>query len=163
MILAALSFSVLIYKRYTEYPKRAWKIWAMDTSKQGVSQILAHIINVIISIHLSTSIESDACIWYLTTNIMDNTLGVFLCVGVLSMIEKNLFAGNYTRYQSGNYYTILTEYEDEQIFGGGDVMIEGESKMRSLEITRKKTRYEYLCIDVESTTSIGLSNSSCGI
>lgn len=122
IILAALSFSVLIYKRYTEFPKRAWKIWAMDTSKQGVSQILAHIINVMISIHLSTSIESDACIWYLTTNILDNTVGVFLSVGVLSVVEKNLFAEDYDRFQSGNYYTILTEYEDEQVFGG-DVMI----------------------------------------
>ncbi len=56
LILAALSFSVLIYKRYTEEPKRAWKIWAMDTSKQGVSQILAHIINVALSIQLSVSV-----------------------------------------------------------------------------------------------------------
>ena len=56
LILAAASFSVLIYKRYTERPKRAWKIWFLDTSKQGVSQFLAHVINVAISIHLSANI-----------------------------------------------------------------------------------------------------------
>lgn len=133
----------------------------MDTSKQGVSQILAHIINVMISIHLSTSIESDACIWYLTTNILDNTVGVFLCVGVLSVIEKNLFGEGYSQYQSGNYYTILTEYEDEQFFGG-EVMIEGESKIRSLEITRKKTNYAYLIIEVESVTWTGWCSSWFG-
>lgn len=83
----------------------------MDTSKQGVSQMLAHIINVAISIQLSSSIESDACIWYLTTNILDNTAGVFLCIGVLGLIERQLFTPHYTRYQSGNYYTVLIEYE----------------------------------------------------
>ena len=114
LTLGFLSFSVLIYKRYTEKPKRAWKIWFMDTSKQGASQFLAHIINIVISIKLSANIESDACIWYLTTNVLDNTVGVFLCIGALSMIEKKVFEPNYTRYQSGNYYQILSEYDDER-------------------------------------------------
>lgn len=56
LVLAALSFSVLVYKRYKERPKRAWKIWFLDTSKQGASQFLAHVINVAISIHLSANI-----------------------------------------------------------------------------------------------------------
>jgi len=110
LVLAALSFSVLVYKRFTERPKRAWKIWFLDTSKQGVSQFLAHVINVAISIHLSANIESDACIWYLTTNVLDNTLGVFLCIGALSMVEERLFEPNYTHVKSGNYYTVLCEY-----------------------------------------------------
>lgn len=123
-IMSALSFSVLIYKRYTERPKRAWKIWALDASKQVASQILAHVINVMISMQLSTHLDSDACIWYLATNVLDNTVGVFLCVGVLSLIEKNLFNDKYVRYQSGNYYSVLDEYEDERSYGGS-VMIEG--------------------------------------
>jgi hypothetical protein len=56
MVLGALSFSILVYKRYIETPKRAWKIWALDTSKQGVSQFLAHIINVAISMQLSSKL-----------------------------------------------------------------------------------------------------------
>jgi hypothetical protein len=56
LVLGALSFSVLIYKRYIEKPKRAWRIWAMDTSKQGVSQFLAHVINVAISMQLSSKL-----------------------------------------------------------------------------------------------------------
>jgi len=124
IILGALSFSVLIYKRYTENPKRAWKIWALDTSKQGVSQILAHVINVLISMLLSTSLDSDACIWYLTTNILDNTVGVFLCIGVLTLIEKYMFGEKYYRFQSGNYYTVLKEYEDEKSYAG-NTLVEG--------------------------------------
>lgn len=110
IVLGAMSFSVLIYKRYRESPKRAWKIWALDTSKQGTSQLFAHFINVAISMSLSYKLDSDACIWYLTTNILDNTLGVFVCVGILQLIEKAFFVGKYQRFQSGNYYTEKYEF-----------------------------------------------------
>jgi len=73
--------------------------------------MLAHFVNIAISVTLSSSLSSDACIWYLTTNILDNTVGVFLCVGVLSVIEKNVLAPNYTRFQSGNYYTAQDDYD----------------------------------------------------
>lgn len=86
LVLAALSFSVLILKRYKEHPKRPWRIWAMDTSKQGVSQLIAHFINVGISLLLSNHLDNDACIWYFTTNVLDNTVGVFICCGVLRLI-----------------------------------------------------------------------------
>lgn len=110
VVLGALSFSVLVYKRMVEHPKRAWKIWSMDTSKQGVSQLLAHGINVAISMQLSSQLSSDACIWYFTTNVLDNTIGVLLCVTILSLVEKHLLAPKLTRYQSGNYYTVLESY-----------------------------------------------------
>ena len=162
LLLGFLSFSILVYKRYTEKPKRAWKIWAMDTSKQGVSQLLAHIINVAISIQLSTSIESDACIWYLTTNVLDNTVGVFLCIGTLSLVEKHLFEPRFTRFQSGNYYTILAEYEEEKSYGG-NVMIEGENHMRAFEISQRKTRYAYSLSNSGSAIGTGACSSWCGM
>lgn len=108
--LGVLSFSVLIYKRYIERPKRAWRIWAMDTSKQAVSQLLAHFINIAISMQLSSKLASDACIWYVTTNILDNTLGVLLCVSVLGLIENYLLTPNYLRFKSGNYYTVTRSF-----------------------------------------------------
>ncbi len=110
VVLGALSFSVLVYKRYTEIPKRAWKIWAMDTSKQGVSQLLAHIINVFISMQLSSKLDSDACIWYFTTNVLDNTVGVVICVGILSLIEQKILEPKYRNFQSGNYYAKHESY-----------------------------------------------------
>jgi hypothetical protein len=63
---------------------------------------------------LSTRLDSDACIWYLTTNILDNTVGVFMCLGVLKVIEKYIFGEKYYHFQSGNYYTLLKEYEEEK-------------------------------------------------
>lgn len=51
--LGCLSFSVLIIKRCYEHPKRPWKIWILDISKQIVSQLLAHFINLTITLALS--------------------------------------------------------------------------------------------------------------
>jgi hypothetical protein len=138
VVLGALSFSVLVYKRMVEHPKRAWKIWTMDTSKQGVSQLLAHGINVAISMQLSSQLSSDACIWYFTTNVLDNTLGVLLCLTILSLVETKLLAPRLTRYQSGNYYVVLESYEEERGAVGEDP---SGSILKPFEITKKKTIY----------------------
>lgn len=81
LALGVLSFSVLIIKRLREHPQRPWKIWLFDTSKQLVSQMMAHFINLTISIALAyNDSSSDECLWYFTTNVLDNTLGVLICV-----------------------------------------------------------------------------------
>lgn len=84
----------------------------MDTSKQGVSQLIAHFINVGISLLLSAHLDNDACIWYFTTNVLDNTVGVFICCGVLRLVEGLVMADRCEQYKSGNYYDII-EYNDE--------------------------------------------------
>jgi hypothetical protein len=102
--LALLSFSVLLIKRCREHPKRPWKIWVFDTSKQIISQILMHFLNLTISIALSEKdTSSDECLWYFMTNILDNTLGVLLCVLSLKLIEKRLKTTGKSEYISGNY------------------------------------------------------------
>ncbi|EGR29543.1 hypothetical protein IMG5_153600 [Ichthyophthirius multifiliis] len=64
IFLGILSFLVLIYKRHKERPKRQWKIWALDTSKQGVSALLAHMLNVILAVVLSSDSSNDPCTWF---------------------------------------------------------------------------------------------------
>jgi hypothetical protein len=73
--------------------------------------MLAHIINVAISMQLSNKLSSDACIWYFTTNVLDNTVGVILCVVVLSLIEKHILEHRWNNFQSGNYYKTLESYD----------------------------------------------------
>lgn len=114
IVLGALSFSVLIIKRCYQHPKRPWRIWAMDTSKQGVSQLIAHFLNVTISLLLSSHLDNDACIWYFTTNVLDNTVGVFICCGVLRLVEGTIISGRCEQFRSGNYYDII-EYNDDYI------------------------------------------------
>jgi hypothetical protein len=106
--LGVLSFSVLVVKRLREYPRRPWKIWLFDTSKQLLSQLMAHFINLTISIAIaSNDASSDECLWYFITNVLDNTLGVLVCVLCLKGIEKSLRYRHKHQYISGNYY--LTE------------------------------------------------------
>lgn len=89
--LGLLSFSVLIIKRYFEHPKRPWKIWKLDASKQIISQLIAHFINLTISLALTYDQKnSDECLWYFVTNIFDNTMGVFICIILLKLVENNL-------------------------------------------------------------------------
>lgn len=59
LALGVLSFSVLIVKRLREKPQRPWKIWIFDTSKQLISQLLAHFINLTISIALAYNDDSS--------------------------------------------------------------------------------------------------------
>lgn len=131
IVLGALSFSILIYKRSQERPRRPWKIWSLDTSKQLTSQMFAHFINLFISMQLSSQLENDACIWYFTTNVFDNTIGVFLCVGVLTLIETQLFQPrpNWWRFKSGNYYHELDHYQENDFPSPG---IQKESTISSI-------------------------------
>lgn len=105
-MLGALSFAVLIYKRHKEHPKRPWKIWFLDTSKQGVSQLTAHFLNVAISLKLSDKQSTHQCLWYFATVMLDTTLGMLICVGLLRLLETTLLRGSLSKYQSGNYYEV---------------------------------------------------------
>ena len=106
LALGALSFSILFIKRCREKPKRPWKIWFFDTSKQLISQIIAHFINLTISLTLAyEDSTSDECLWYFMTNILDNTIGVFICILSLKGIEFSLLRRNKLEYMSGNYYS----------------------------------------------------------
>ena len=104
--LGALSFSVLILKRYFEHPKRPWNIWAFDASKQMISQLIAHFINLTISLALTYDKKnSDECLWYFVTNVFDNSMGVFICIVLLKLIENNLRSRRKFELISGNYYS----------------------------------------------------------
>ncbi len=92
-MLGFLSFAVLIYKRYHEYPKRPWKIWFLDTFKQIASQLLAHFLNVAISLKLSKKQTHQECMWYFATIVLDTTVGMVICVGILTLLERFILRG----------------------------------------------------------------------
>lgn len=132
--LGVLSFSVLLIKRLRESPPRPWKIWMFDTSKQGLSQMLAHFINLTISIALTyRDSSSDECLWYFTTNILDNTIGVLICVFCLVLIEKRLVEKGKTEYISGNYYNY------QRVFVNIEVINKPAEESHKSEPTEKGT------------------------
>ncbi|CAD8049851.1 unnamed protein product [Paramecium primaurelia] len=61
----------------------------MDSSKQLLSALLTHVLNVILAMELSSETDKNACIWYFITFMLDSTMGIlliFLLMKSLNMI-----------------------------------------------------------------------------
>ena len=85
-----------IDKRFTEIPRRTWKIWFFDSSKQLISAAMAHLLNVIIAIFLSNQSKEDgskgdSCIWYLINIFIDSTIGMLICCLLIYGLNKLAF------------------------------------------------------------------------
>lgn len=99
--LGALSLSSLLIKRkYFEYPKRSRKVWIYDTSKQVFGALYAHLVNIIIATKIA---DINQCEWYFINYFFDTFLGVYLTYLFIKKInwfaEKRklhwLYTGNY--------------------------------------------------------------------
>lgn len=53
LALGAVAVSTLVFKRFRERPRRPWRIWFMDVSKQGLGALFAHVLNLLLSALLS--------------------------------------------------------------------------------------------------------------
>ncbi|KAF5392925.1 hypothetical protein D9757_001231 [Collybiopsis confluens] len=103
-LMGALVILSLIYKRHRETPKRPWRIWLFDVSKQIVGQMFVHGVNVLISDLVSQFSSENACVSYFLNILIDTTLGValiYLILHILTYIvsEKMHLKG----YESGVY------------------------------------------------------------
>eukprot|EP01017_Pseudomicrothorax_dubius_P038401 TRINITY_DN5748_c0_g1_i1.p1 TRINITY_DN5748_c0_g1~~TRINITY_DN5748_c0_g1_i1.p1 ORF type:complete len:264 (-),score=21.65 TRINITY_DN5748_c0_g1_i1:107-898(-) len=105
LILGVLCFSILICKRYIEHPRRHWKIWILDVSKQLASALVAHFANVVLSIVLTVDDEAgtDVCCWYFVSFMSDTTIGVVICYYMLKLTNKLLAKVGLHDYKTGNY------------------------------------------------------------
>ncbi|KAH9983530.1 vacuolar membrane protein-domain-containing protein [Russula compacta] len=75
-LLGVLVISSLLFKRQREKPKRLWRIWLFDVSKQVVGQMFVHGVNVFISDVGSARSSGNACVFYFLNILIDTTLGV---------------------------------------------------------------------------------------
>ncbi|KDQ08880.1 hypothetical protein BOTBODRAFT_148497 [Botryobasidium botryosum FD-172 SS1] len=66
----------LLYKRQHEKPRRPWRIWTFDVSKQVVGQIMVHLLNVFISDLVAGHTATNPCVAYFINILIDTTLGV---------------------------------------------------------------------------------------
>ncbi|KLO19900.1 hypothetical protein SCHPADRAFT_817456 [Schizopora paradoxa] len=66
----------LLYKRHREKPKRPWKIWMFDVSKQIAGQAFVHGINVLISDLAAHHSSKNPCVMYFLNILIDTTFGV---------------------------------------------------------------------------------------
>lgn len=110
-LLGILSFLALVVKRYFEHPKRPVIVWLLDTSKQAFSCILAHWMNMVLAVLLSSANESDNWEWYFINITVDVFLGVFLWYLMLKAIEKAAMKYEITMLNTGNYVNM--DYDAE--------------------------------------------------
>lgn len=99
-LVGVLAFTILVAKRQWETPKRSWKIWFFDSSKQGFVAVEIHFVNVALSEAMS---NHDACTWYFTLSILDSTIGLLAVYWLLRLLSwivaryriRHLYSGEY--------------------------------------------------------------------
>lgn len=111
--MGVLVISSLLFKRQREKPKRPWRIWLFDVSKQIVGQMFVHGVNVIVSDVGSTRTSGNACVYYFLNILLDTTLGVYAIYITLFFLTwyfteklklKGLRSGQYGTPPSLNYW-----------------------------------------------------------
>ena len=93
-ILGILSFASLLLKRKWELPKRSYRIFMLDISKQGCQAFWAHTLNVILAVYLQLEVnKGNGCEWYFVNFSSD----IFLVVAITLFIHHliTLFATKY--------------------------------------------------------------------
>jgi len=93
LLLAFFALMSLWFKRQGEEPRRKFRTWVLDVSKQGVGACYAHVLNMIIAAIIvdnesgSNSSLNDQCAWYGLTYLVDTTLGLLLAIWGLKAID----------------------------------------------------------------------------
>lgn len=93
LLLAFFGLMSLWFKRQAETPKRKFRTWFLDVSKQGLGACYAHVLNMIIAAIIVNSDDNvsndlnDQCAWYGMTYIIDTTLGLLLAIWGLKAID----------------------------------------------------------------------------
>jgi hypothetical protein len=107
-LLLVLSFSILVYKRYIESPKRSWIIWIFDVSKQLIGAFCIHFLNILVSGYILNVSGSDECAWYFLNYFIDCTFGIVVVYFIHNNIQKhfnNKYGEDSSLYKIGYYNT----------------------------------------------------------
>jgi len=67
--------ATLLYKRQREKPRRKWRVWVFDVSKQIIGQIIVHFSNIGISDWISHVSVKNPCVTYFLNILVDTTVG----------------------------------------------------------------------------------------
>lgn len=103
--LAILCISTLAFKRYGEVPQRPWIVWALDVGKQSVGSSFGHFSNIFLSEIIATALTGgDECQWYCLSFLLDSTLGTFVNLSLLHLVENWIHARpNLHYFKFGEY------------------------------------------------------------
>ncbi|KAI4121573.1 MAG: hypothetical protein LQ338_006283 [Usnochroma carphineum] len=116
--LGGLALLSLVYKRWRERPRRPWKIWFFDVSKQVVGSVLLHIANLLMSMLSSGQLSvtpktvtggyrANPCSFYLLNLAIDTTIGIPILIVLLRLLTYGAsltpFGEPRESIQSGHY------------------------------------------------------------
>ena len=88
-MLAVTSLVVLLLKYYLPNEKRTSKTFLFDVAKQQCGMLSAHGMNLLIAEILTTVTQSgNTCVWYLTNILFTDTIGMFMYLFFLWLINK---------------------------------------------------------------------------
>ena len=107
ILLGIFAFLSLLLKWKMEdiYIRRVFKVFILDSVKQGLSSLLAHSANMLIALILSFTIKNtDQCAWYFVSYTFDTILGVTFGYYFLKCVTFLANKYNFSRLkESGNY------------------------------------------------------------
>eukprot|EP00980_Cylindrotheca_fusiformis_P022868 scaffold9857_cov127-Cylindrotheca_fusiformis.AAC.14 len=92
LVLAAAALLSLWFKRHYERPRRKFRTWFLDVSKQGIGACYAHVCNMVIAATIINNAGgggslNDQCAWYGICYLVDTTLGLVLAVWFLKLVD----------------------------------------------------------------------------
>lgn len=91
LLLGIVCMTTLLVKRAQEYPQRPFGIFVLDAGKQGIGALMGHFSNIALSITINGSLvdgNSDECLWYCLSFIVDCTFGTFISLFTLYLFEQ---------------------------------------------------------------------------
>lgn len=84
--------------------RRSWKIWFMDSSKQGFGAGTTHVFNLVVALWIETSTsDADGCTWYFLNVLADVVIGTAICYLFLMGFEQLVSGVPCLTFQSGDY------------------------------------------------------------
>mmetsp|Transcript_15268 Transcript_15268/g.25409 ORF Transcript_15268/g.25409 Transcript_15268/m.25409 type:complete len:286 (-) Transcript_15268:110-967(-) len=109
ILLALFALASLWIKRMYEKPKRKFKTWFLDISKQGFGACYAHVLNMVIAAVLSRNIRGDTvlddqCAWYGMSFLIDCTLGLALSIFFLRLLDYTANANDWLSLRHSGVY-----------------------------------------------------------
>lgn len=107
VILGILSFLSLFVKRHLEVPKRSFRIFTLDITKQLCGALWQHILNVGLAVYLQLKVnKGNGCDWYFINFICEIFFSVALTISMQSIISHYAEKYDILILQSGVYLSI---------------------------------------------------------
>ncbi|KDN43896.1 hypothetical protein K437DRAFT_257286 [Tilletiaria anomala UBC 951] len=103
-VMGLLVIGSLIYKRNREHPRRKWKVWILDVTKQMTGQVFVHVLNIILSDAVAAHGKRNPCSLYFLNIIIDTTFGVLIIYITLHWLTYLITeVWGYDGFVSGQY------------------------------------------------------------